>query len=349
MESKRIGKQSIQFFKPPHIIAAASVVGKKEGEGPLHTYFDYIDETDLFGGENWEDAESSMQRQVVELAIQKAEYQKEEIHYILAGDLLGQLIASSFGIAKLSIPFLGIYGACSTMGEGLIMASMLIDGGFAEKTVNVTSSHFASAEKEFRFPLGYGNQRPLAATWTVTGSGAVVLANEEEAKKKKKQNGNKPNIVITGATVGKIIDYGVKDKSNMGACMAPAACQTVASHLRDFGRKPEYYDKIITGDLGAIGSEIFLQLLQEEGFDAQAVHEDCGMLIYDNELQDTHSGGSGCGCSAVTFTAYLLNELLEKRWKRILFVPTGALLSPVSTNEGRTIPGVAHAVVVEWQ
>lgn len=378
MEKKRVGQQSIQFLKPPHVAASASIVGKKEGEGPLHTYFDKIDQTDLFGGKSWEEAESNMQKQAAELAIQKAGYEKEDMHYILAGDLLGQLIASSFGIAKTNIPFLGIYGACSTMGEGLVVSAMLVEAGFAERTVNVTSSHFASAEKEFRFPLGYGNQRPLAATWTVTGSGAVVLVSEEEAQKRKqvikqkhkrqenerkimKSNEaeyvdyecssykieNEKDVLITGATVGKIVDYGVKDKSNMGACMAPAAASTVAAHLRDFKRKPEYYDKIITGDLGTVGSEIFLKLLQEEGFDASTVHTDCGLLIFDNELQDTHSGGSGCGCSAATFASYLLNELCEGHWNRILFVPTGALLSPVSSNEGMTIPGIAHAVVVE--
>lgn len=374
METKRIGQRSIQFLKPPHVAASASVVGKKEGEGPLHTYFDRIDETDLFGGQSWEDAESSMQRQAAELAIEKAGYTPEDMHYILAGDLLGQLIASSFGIAKTNIPFLGIYGACSTMGEGLLVSSMLVEAGFAERTVNVTSSHFASAEKEFRFPLGYGNQRPLAATWTVTGSGAVVLVSEEEAQKRKKKMcicqgdgtqlnqsqeinlgcsyeeniwGKEREVLITGATVGKIVDYGVKDKSNMGACMAPAAADTIAAHLRDFKRTPKDYDKIITGDLGAVGKEILLNLLQEQGFDATEVHEDCGMLIYDNEWQDTHSGGSGCGCSAATFASYLLNELHEGTWSRILFVPTGALLSPVSSNEGMTIPGIAHAVIVE--
>ena len=347
MEQKRVGQRSIQFLKPPHVAASASIVGKKEGEGPLHTYFDRRDETDLFGGQSWEDAESSMQRQAAELAIQKAGYETKDMHYILAGDLLGQLIASSFGIAQTNIPFLGIYGACSTMGEGLIVSAMLVEAGFAERTVNVTSSHFASAEKEFRFPLGYGNQRPLAATWTVTGSGAVVLVSEEEAQKRKQNVQDEKNVLITGATVGKIVDYGVKDKSNMGACMAPAAADSIAAHLRDFKRTPQDYDKIITGDLGAVGKEILLNLLQEQGFDATDVHEDCGMLIYDQEWQDTHSGGSGCGCSAATFASYLLNELREGHWKRILFVPTGALLSPVSSNEGMTIPGIAHAVVVE--
>ena len=386
MEKKRVGQRSVRFLKPPHLAASASVVGKKEGEGPLHTYFDHIDETDLFGGQSWEEAESSMQKQAVELAIQKAGYTKEDMHYILAGDLLGQLIASAFGIAQTDIPFLGIYGACSTMGEGLLVSAMLVEAGFAERTVNVTSSHFASAEKEFRFPLGYGNQRPLAATWTVTGSGAIVLVSEEEARNRKqnrKQQNNiqktknevvdmqknemqcnqsknmesidlfatmsemKKDVLITEATVGKIVDYGVKDKSNMGACMAPAAADTIAAHLRDFKRTPQDYDKIITGDLGAVGSEILLQLLQEQGFDAKEVHADCGMMIYDNEWQDTHSGGSGCGCSAATFASYVVNELREGHWKRILFVPTGALLSPVSSNEGMTIPGIAHAVVVE--
>lgn len=341
----------MRFENPPHIAATASVVGKKEGEGPLRTFFDVIDETDLFGGENWEDAESGMLKQAAELAVKKAGYEKSEIEYILAGDLLGQLIASAFGIAKLDIPFLGIYGACSTMGEGLLVGAMLVDGGFADRVVNVTSSHFASAEKEFRFPLGYGNQRPLAATWTVTGSGAAVLVSEAEAKKRGRSltdaAGSRAALIVPEATVGRIVDYGVKDKSNMGACMAPAACQTVAAHLKDFNRKPEDYDKIITGDLGTVGSEIFLDLLSEKGYDAKAVHADCGLMIYDNEAQDTHSGGSGCGCSAATFAGYLTNELREGKLKRILFVPTGALLSPVSANEGNSIPGIAHAVVIE--
>lgn len=254
------------------------------------------------------------------------------------------------------IPFLGVYGACSTMGESLLLASMAVGGGFADCAAAVTSSHFASAEKEFRFPLGYGNQRPLAATWTVTGSGALVvgdktalersMAQAEECESVRKERGG-VQVVISGGTIGRVTDYGIKDKANMGACMAPAAAAVVEAHLQDFQRKPEDYDKIITGDLGKVGAEIFADLLGQKGYRVESVQEDCGLLIYDNELQDTHSGGSGCGCSAVTLAGYLLDKLYEGEWKRILFVPTGALLSPVSANEGSTIPGIAHAVVLE--
>ena len=244
------------------------------------------------------------------------------------------------------------------MGESLLLASMAVDGGFADCAEAVTSSHFASAEKEFRFPLGYGNQRPLAATWTVTGSGAVVVGNKTALMRSRSQREDTAavhggmgkqgvEVAVTGGTVGRVTDYGVKDKANMGACMAPAAAAVVEAHLKDFGRTPADYDKIITGDLGAVGVKIFADLLGQKGYRVEPVQEDCGLLIYDNELQDTHSGGSGCGCSASTLAGYLLDKLYEGEWNRILFVPTGALLSPVSANEGSSIPGIAHAIVLE--
>ena len=357
-EMKCVGAQSVRFTEDVYVLGRAAVVGSKEGEGPLRGFFDVIDTTDLFGGENWNDAESSMMQKAAALAIRKAGLTPKQIRMLYAGDLLGQLLASSFGAGELPIPFLGVYGACSTMGESLLLASMAVDGGFADCTEAVTSSHFASAEKEFRFPLGYGNQRPLAATWTVTGSGALVVGNKtalgrcrgqrEEAFGRRTDSGRTGvEVVVTGGTVGRVVDYGVKDKANMGACMAPAAAAVVETHLKDFGRCPEDYDKIITGDLGAVGTKIFADLLAQKGYRVEAVQEDCGLLIYDNELQDTHSGGSGCGCSAVTLAGYLLDKLYEGEWNRILFVPTGALLSPVSANEGNSIPGVAHAIVLE--
>ncbi len=349
--AKSVGGQSVCFTEDVYVLGHAAVVGSKEGEGPLRSFFDVIDDTDMFGGENWNDAESCMMKLAASLAIKKAGLTPKQIRMLFAGDLLGQLLASSFGAGELPIPFLGVYGACSTMGESLLLASMAVDGGFADCAEAVTSSHFASAEKEFRFPLGYGNQRPLAATWTVTGSGALVVGNKtalercRAQKEAAEQNGTE--VVVAGGTVGRVIDFGVKDKANMGACMAPAAAAVVENHLKDFHRTPADYDKIITGDLGAVGAKIFADLLGQKGYRVEPVQEDCGLLIFDNDLQDTHSGGSGCGCSAVTLAGYLLNKLYEGEWNRILFVPTGALLSPVSANEGSSIPGIAHAIILE--
>ena len=235
---------------------------------------------------------------------------------------------------ELPAPLFGLYGACSTAGEALQLGAMTVNAGYASHVLCVASSHFGSAEKQFRYPLAYANQRPLSATWTVTGCGAFVV-------------GNTGRVRITGITTGKIVDYGLRDSMNMGACMAPAAADTIAQNLQDFGRTPEDYDQIITGDLGKVGKEILLTLMKEQGVDISRQHADCGIEIYDAETQDTHSGGSGCGCSAVTLGAYILDQLAEGRWKRVLFVPTGALLSTVSFNEGQTIPGIAHGVVLE--
>lgn len=346
-EKKFVGKQSIAFSNPPIITSYASVVGKKEGEGPLASYFDVIDQDALFGGDNWEDAESRLQKMTAELAIKKANLKPEDIRYLFAGDLLGQLIATSFGIEDMDIPFFGVYGACSTMGESLSLASILIDGGYADYVVALTSSHNASAEKQFRFPLEYGTQRPLAMTWTVTGSGAVVLSNRKLAKEP--QSGDETVVEIKGITTGKIVDYGVKDSMNMGACMAPAACEVIAQHFDDFQIQPSEYDKIITGDLGFVGQRILFDLLKEKGYDISQNHMDCGIEIYDADTQDTHAGGSGCGCSASTLCGYIMNKLKSKEWKKVLFVPTGALLSTVSFNEGDSVPGIAHAVIIEAQ
>ncbi|MDD6035505.1 MAG: stage V sporulation protein AD [Lachnospiraceae bacterium] len=357
-EQRYVGAQSICFTEDIYVLGRAAIVGKKEGEGPLRSFFDEIDETDMFEGKNWNDAESRMMQKAAALAIRKAGLTPKQIRMLFAGDLLGQLLASSFGAGELPIPFLGVYGACSTMGESLLLASMAVGGGFADCTEAVTSSHFASAEKEFRFPLGYGNQRPLTATWTVTGSGALVVGNRAALERCRAQREEEKGrcagalcagveVVISGGTIGRVTDFGIKDKANMGACMAPAAAEVVETHLKDFHRMPEYYDKIITGDLGEIGAKIFADILGQKGFQVEPVQEDCGLLIYDNELQDTHSGGSGCGCCAVTLAGYLLDKLYEGEWSRILFVPTGALLSPVSANEGSSIPGIAHAIVLE--
>lgn len=337
--NKRSGKNTVVFENPPVILSYASIVGKKEGEGPLKDLFDVIEEEAMLGKKTWEEAESTFLKKAAEKALEKACLSAKDIQFIFSGDLLGQLIATSFGVKDFEIPLIGLYGACSTMGEALAIGSMTVDGGFADQILALTSSHFASAEKEFRFPLVYGNQRPLSATWTITGSGSVILGKGDI----KSQN----NPVITSATIGKIVDLGVKDSMNMGACMAPAACETIYQSLTDLGRAPEDYDKIITGDLGYVGKEILIKLLADKDIDIEKQHTDCGIEIFDKETQDTHSGGSGCGCSAVTLSAYVIPKLVSGEWKRVLFVPTGALLSTVSFNEGQSVPGIAHGIVLE--
>lgn len=335
MTQQTVGKQSVALKEPVRILSGASIVGKKEGEGPLGDFFDVIGEDPMFGCESWEEAESILQKEAAQMAIGKANLTPQDIRFMFAGDLLAQSIASSYGVVDLEIPLYGLYGACSTMGEALSLAALAVAAGYGEYVLAMTSSHFGSAEKEFRFPLEYGNQRPLSATWTVTGSGACVLG----------MKGGKAKI--TGVTTGKIIDFGLKDSQNMGACMAPAACDTIYQNMMDFNRLPEDYDKIITGDLGTVGQRILCDLLEEKGFDISKQHMDCGMKIYDGETQDTHAGGSGCGCAATVFASYILPRMAQGEWKRILFVPTGALLSKVSFNEGQSVPGIAHAVVIE--
>lgn len=332
------GSQSFVPGRPVYIRASACVAGTKEGEGPLGELIDMVGKDDLFGTETWEEAESTLQKEAVTLALGKAGMKAQEVRYLFAGDLLGQSTASSFGTASFDIPHMGVYGACSTCGETIGLGTMAIAGGMAEDVICVTSSHFASAEKEFRYPLAYGNQRPPSATWTVTGSAAFLLTSKVDKKNRAE---------ITGVTNGKIVDYGIKDSLNMGACMAPAACELIAANLQDFGRKPEDYDKIITGDLGLVGQRALLDLLKEKNIDIEAQHMDCGIEIYDLSAQDVGSGGSGCGCSAVTLSAYILKMLEEGVWRRVLFVPTGALLSKTSFNEGMTVPGIAHGVVLE--
>ena len=380
--ASQVGKQSLAFEKEVYLAESASIVGTKEGQGPLSDLFDMIGSDDLFGCDTWEDAESSLQKDAVYMLLRKAAVSENDIRYLFAGDLLGQSIASSFGLKNYQIPLFGLYGACSTCGESIGLGSILVSSGYADKVVCVTSSHFASAEKEFRFPLGYGNQRPLSASWTVTGSGAFLLTSQKlsgagsqtgqpgqaEQSGQTEQSGqagqtgqstqsgengqtpregSRARARITGITTGKIVDFGVKDSMNMGACMAPAAADTIYQNLMDFNRQPTDYDRIITGDLGYVGQTALIDLLKERGFDITKQHTDCGIEIYDRETQDTHAGGSGCGCAAVTLSAYVLKKLEEGIWRRVLFVPTGALLSKTSFNEGRTIPGIAHGIVFE--
>ena len=329
------GLQSIAFEKSPYLVSSASVVGKKEGEGPLGKMFDMVEKEDLFGENTWEEAESTMQKEACLLAMGKAHVEPKDVRYLFGGDLLRQGVATSMGVSELNIPLFGLFGACSTSGEALALASMSVAAGYGEYMLAVTSSHFGSAEKEFRFPLGYANQRPLSAQWTVTGSGAFLVGTKRS------------HVRITGVTVGKIVDYGLKDSQNMGACMAPAACDTIIRNLEDFERTAQDYNRIVTGDLGYVGQSILFDLMRGKGYDIKKNHMDCGMTIFDQISQDTHAGGSGCGCAAVTLCAKILPEMLQGTWKRVLFVPTGALLSTVSYNEGLSIPGIAHGVILE--
>ena len=340
------GAASIAFREPLYIESCASIVSQKEGEGPLGKLFDIVCEDPMFGCDTWEAAESTLQKETATLALNRSRLTPDDVQLMFAGDLLAQTAATCFGSAGIGIPFYGLYGACSTMGESLSLGALSLTAGFGSRVLCVTSSHFASAEKEFRFPLGYGNQRPLSATWTVTGSGACILSTTPPAKSSPLRS-SVGVAAITGLTAGRVMDYGLKDSMNMGGCMAPAACDTIARNFSDFSRTPSDYDAVFTGDLGTVGQKILLDLLSEQNIDLASIHQDCGLLIYDNETQDTHSGGSGCGCSATVLAAYILPKVVSGEWKRILFVPTGALLSKVSFNEGDSIPGIAHAVVIE--
>lgn len=331
----QVGKASLKFEHPAFVASWASVAGKKEGQGPLADEIDVKEQDETFGMENWEQAESAMQKQAADLALEKGNIHRREVRYLFAGDLLGQLIATSFGTVDLEIPLFGLYGACSTMGEALGLGAMCVNAGYADRVLTLASSHYATAEKQFRFPLGYGNQRAQSATWTVTGCGAVVLGK------------NKTRVAVTGITTGKLVDMGSKDSMNMGAAMAPAAWNTICQNFEDFGVDASYYDRIITGDLGMVGQKALLDFMKSSGYDITGKHMDCGLEIYDRGEQDVHSGGSGCGCSAVTLCAHILPKLMRGEWSRVLFVPTGALLSTVSYNEGQSIPGIAHAVILE--
>ncbi|SHJ31502.1 stage V sporulation protein AD [Geosporobacter subterraneus DSM 17957] len=334
MARKKIGKQTVKLQQPPSIVSTASTVGPKEGKGPLSHYFDIILTDDLYGENSWELAESKMLRETIRAAIQRADKNIVDIEYLLSGDLLNQLMAASFAARDLDIPFFGLYGACSTMSESLSLGAMLIDGGYANHVAAATSSHFSSAERQFRFPLELGNQRPLTAQWTVTGAGAAILA----------ARGDGP--YISHVTTGKVIDLGIKDANNMGAAMAPAAANTMVAHFEDTGFMPEDYDLIATGDLGAIGKEIAEEIVFDKGYNISKVFNDCGLLIFDNRVQDTHAGGSGCGCSASVFCGYIYKEMMEGRLNKVLLISTGALLSSTSALQGQSIPCIAHAVTI---
>ena len=335
MTTKKLGSQTAALASPPSFAGWANVAGKKEGEGPLADTFDYIDGDDTFGEATWEKSESSMQKQALSLALNKVGQAASALDWLFAGDLLNQCIGSGFAIRGQDVPFFGLYGACSTMGEGLSLASMSIDGGFAQFAGVVTSSHFCSAERQYRTPLEYGGQRTPTAQWTVTGSGAVILAKDG------------PGPHITHITTGKVVDKGIKDANNMGAAMAPAAYDTLAAHFQATGTGPEDYDLVLTGDLGVLGHQIVGDLFAQDGVDMSQNYQDCGMLLYDIQKQDMHAGASGCGCAASVLCGYLLRQMEENHLQKILFAPTGALLSPTSSFQGESIPSICHALTIQ--
>lgn len=332
---KKVGKQSYKLQTPVTILSTASIVGPKEGQGPLCKYFDQFLEDEFWGEKSWEKAESKIIKETTNMAIAKSGIASNEFDFCFAGDLLNQCISSSFGLREINIPFFGVFGACSTFIESMLLGSMCIDGDFAQNVVCSASSHFCSAEKQFRFPLELGNQRPPTSQWTVTGSGSSVLTKD----------GTGP--YITTLTPGKIVDMGIKDANNMGAAMATAAFDTLITHFNDTGRSPSYYDAIFTGDLGYIGKEILIDLAQTKGFNIKANYNDCGVLIFDKEKQDTHSGGSGCGCIASVFSGYIYDLLKKQKYKKILLIGTGSLMNSTSSQQGESIPGIAHAISVE--
>ena len=334
MDKTQGGGRTIPLPAGPRILSWASVAGKKEGEGPLGASFDLVGTEDSFGEKSWEKAETAMQKKALALALDKAGLAPGGVDCLLAGDLLDQCTGSAFAARDHGIPFLGLYGACSTMAESLALAALLAEGGFVERAAAVTSSHFCSAERQYRTPLEYGGQRTPTAQWTVTGAGCALVGRGDGGPR------------ITHVTIGRVADKGVKDANNMGAAMAPAAADTILSHLAATGRKPSDYDLIVTGDLGELGLELLGALLREAGLEPASL-TDCGVLIYDRDRQDVHCGGSGCGCSAAVLCGLLLGGLAEGRWKRLLFCGTGALLSPTSAQQGESIPGVCHAVAIE--
>lgn len=328
----RVGRYTIRLDQPPSVMGFASVVGKKEGEGPLADEFDQIQDDTTFGEKTWEKAESRMQNDTLNKALRKANITPGTVDIIFAGDLLNQCIGTSYGLREFGIPFAGLYGACSTMAESLAMASIFVEGGYANVAAALTSSHFCSAERQYRLPLEYGGQRAPSAQWTVTGSGSVIVNKE----------GDGP--YIREITFGRIIDLGIKDQGNMGAAMAPAAADTFQHYFDDTGTSPDSFDLIVTGDLGIVGSGLLRQLLQKEGITLGDNYNDCGLMIYDRNNQDVHAGGSGCGCAASVLCSHILNNMKSGNLHEVLFMATGVLMSPISVQQGESIPSVAHVL-----
>ena len=328
---RRVGRGCLAFERPPALLGRAAVGGKREAQGPLGADFDKTFGDTSLGMDTWEQAEAQLQKEAVALALARAGLVPEDLDLIFAGDLLNQCISSTFGVMGYQVPFLGQYGACSTMAQALLLAALAVESGAARQAAAVTSSHFCSAERQFRLPLEYGGQRSPTAQWTATAAGCAVV-------------GLSGRVKVRGGLVGKIVDLGVKDPANMGAAMAPAAADSIARYLRDTGTAPGDYDGIFTGDLGAVGTALLYQLLAEEGVHLQRVHDDCGLLLYDRQRQDVHAGGSGCGCSAAVLCGHLLKRMEQGELEDILFCATGALMSPTSQQQGQPIPGVCHVV-----
>jgi len=335
--AQRIGTHTIRLTRPPRVIAHAGLAGKKEKDGPLGAFFDHTFDDVTFGVKSWEEAEQMLLRTALETAAKKAGLPLASLDLILAGDLQNQCTASSFALAGFGAPFCGLYGACSTMALSLAVASLLLDCGACQTAAAATGSHFCTAERQFRKPLEYGGQRTPTAQWTVTGAGAAILSS----------GGSRNDPRITHVHFGTITDLGVTDAANMGAAMAPAAARTIGDFLRNTNTTPHNYDLILTGDLGFVGSDLLRELLRRDGFDLSGVHSDCGCLVFDREKQDVHAGGSGCGCSASVLCSHILDEMRRGKYKKVLFVATGALLSATSALQGKTIPGIAHAVLLE--
>jgi len=329
--SQRFGK-TLVLDSAPSITSYSAYVGKKEGEGPLSRHFDHIYSDTSCGQESWEKAESLMQKECAANTLEKAKLNASDVQYIFAGDLLNQSISSTYGLREMDIPFIGLYGACSTMAESLGLGAVFVDAGAADNCLCVTSSHFCSAERQFRFPLEYGGQRTPTSQWTATAAGSAIVGKSKEAP------------FVRAVTFGAITDMGIKDISNMGAAMAPAAASTIKQYLDDTGSKPEQFDLILTGDLGELGGALLLDLLGRENIDISKQHSDCGLLLYDKDSQNVDAGGSGCGCSASVLCSYILTRVKENVLNNILFIATGALMSTVSVQQGETIPSVAHLI-----
>jgi stage V sporulation protein AD len=329
---KKVGKQTFNIKGDVFINDIFTIVGKKEGEGPLKDNFDLIVEDDLWGEDTWEKCELKFQKEAVKHLMDRNGLSKDGIDLLISGDLLNQIASSSFAARDLQLPYVGVYGACSTMALTLGLGALIIDGGFADNIMCVTSSHFCSAERQYRLPLEMGGQRHMSAQWTVTGSAAVWLS----------KSGQGPRI--KNVTFGKITDLGVKDANNMGAAMAPAAYDSLKQHMDDTGID---YDLIVTGDLGTVGKSIVNKMFNENGKSIEDKYDDCGTIIYDIEKQDVHAGGSGCGCSATVLGAFLYKKLLNNEINKLLFTSTGALHSPTATLQGESIPGIAHCIGIE--
>lgn len=343
VEHTGMKKRIIRFSTDPYILCASTVVGKKEHEGPLGEYFDIHDESDMFGQSGFEKAESEMQRQAMNIALSKRKMSAKDVDAVFAGDLLAQCVGSSYGLVDLEIPFFGLYGACSTAAEALMLAALTVDRDVFSIAAAVASSHNSAAERQFRFPLEYGSQRPPTAQWTVTGAGAFLVGRRGSAGEE--NTAGCPRI--TAALPGKMVDMGITDANNMGAAMAPAAADTLLAYFRESGEDPKSYDHILTGDLGYEGNAICRELLKEEGIDPGTCFGDCGMMIYDQRTQDTHSGGSGCGCSATVLGGYIMDRFRKGEIKKILLVGTGALMNPSMLQQGKSIVGIGHLIKVE--